>query len=83
LLSLTSQQAQLYYAGKTCYIGVFYSREKAALAAYEIAKEILKTEKSSAEGGTLSPEATKAAVNAAKKAASEGVNERDPRLASK
>ncbi|KAL7464256.1 hypothetical protein ACHAXS_006391, partial [Conticribra weissflogii] len=37
-------QAQLYYAGKSRYIGVFDSREKAALA-YENAREVLKTEK--------------------------------------
>ncbi len=72
-------QAQLYFAGKSRYIGVFDSREKAALA-YEIAREKLKTEKQSAEGGSLSPKATEAAVNAARKAAFEGVNERDPRL---
>lgn len=72
-------QAQLYFAGKSRYIGVFDSREKAALA-YEIAREKLKTEKQSAEGGSLSPKATEAAVNAARKAAFEGVNERDPRV---
>ena len=76
------QQAQLYFAGKSRYIGVFDTREKAALA-YEIAREKLKSEKSSAEGGSLSAKATEAAVNAARKAAFEGVNERDPRLASK
>lgn len=72
-------QAQLYFAGKSRYIGVFDSREKAALA-YEIAREKLKTERQSAEGGSLSPKATEAAVNAARKAAFDGVNERDPRL---
>jgi len=75
-------QAQLYFAGKSRYIGVFDTREKAALA-YEIAREKLKTEKSSAEGGVLSPKRTESAVNAARKAAFEGVNERDPRLATK
>ena len=35
-------QAQLYYAGKSRYIGVFDTREKAALA-YEIAREKLKS----------------------------------------
>ena len=34
-------QAQLYYAGKSRYIGVFDSREKACLA-YEISREVLK-----------------------------------------
>lgn len=71
-------QAQLYFAGKSRYIGVFDTREKAALA-YEIAREKLKAEKQ-AEGGQMSPKATEAAVNAARKAAFEGVNERDPRL---
>merc|ERR1712238_638018 len=52
--------------------------DKAELA-YEIAREKLKSEKS-AEGGVLSPKKTDAAVNAARKAAFEGVNERDPRL---
>jgi len=75
-------QAQLYFAGKSRYIGVFDTREKAALA-YEIAREKLKSEKSSAEGGVMSPKRTEAAVNAARKAAFEGVNERDPRLAGK
>ena len=36
-------QAQLYYARKSRYIGVFDDREKAALA-YEVAREILKTQ---------------------------------------
>ena len=75
-------QAQLYFAGKSRYIGVFDTREKAALA-YEIAREKLKSEKSSAEGGHLSPKATENAVTLARKAAFEGVNERDPRLAGK
>lgn len=77
------QQAQLYFAGKSRYIGVFDTREKAALA-YEIAREKLKSEKSAADsGGGLTPKATEAAVNSARKAAFEGVNERDPRIASK
>lgn len=75
-------QAQLYFAGKSRYIGVFDTREKAALA-YEIAREKLKSEKSNAEGGQLTPKATEAAVTLARKAAFEGVNERDPRLAAK
>jgi len=75
-------QAQLYFAGKSRYIGVFDTREKAALA-YEIAREKLKSEKAAAEGGAMSPKRTEAAVNAARKAAFEGVNERDPRLAGK
>lgn len=73
-------QAQLYFAGKSRYIGVFDTREKAALA-YEIAREKLKSEKAQGDG-VLSPKATEAAVNTARKAAFEGVNERDPRLSS-
>lgn len=75
-------QAQLYFAGKSRYIGVFDTREKAALA-YEIAREKLKSEKLNAEGGSLNAKQTDNAVNAARKAAFEGVNERDPRLSSK
>mmetsp|Transcript_35148 Transcript_35148/g.76220 ORF Transcript_35148/g.76220 Transcript_35148/m.76220 type:complete len:1099 (+) Transcript_35148:367-3663(+) len=67
-------QAQLYFAGKSRYIGVFDTREKAALA-YEIAREKLKHAKNSAS----SPKATEDAVNAARKAAFDGVNEKDPR----
>ena len=68
-------QAQLYFAGKSRYIGVFDSREKAALA-YEIAREHLQNKSVS------SGKDTDAHVNAARKAAFEGVNETDPRLAS-
>ncbi len=67
-------QAQLYFAGKSRYIGVFDSREKAALA-YEIAREHLQNKSVS------SGKDTDAHVNAARKAAFEGVNETDPRLA--
>ncbi len=70
-------QAQLYYAGKSRYIGVFDTREKAALA-YEIAREKLKTDRPSESSG-LSLKETEANVNAARKAAFEGVNETDPR----
>ena len=73
-------QAQLYFAGKSRYIGVFDTREKAALA-YEIAREKLKTDKM--DQGGLSAKMTEGMVNAARKAAFEGVNERDPRLSSK
>jgi len=62
-------QAQLYFAGKSRYIGVFDSREKAALA-YEIAREKLQN-----KNGVLSAKDTEAFVNAARKAAFEGVNE--------
>ena len=71
-------QAQLYYAGKSRYIGVFDTREKAALA-YEIAREKLKTDKPASEQSAQSLKETEANVNAARKAAFEGVNEKDPR----
>jgi hypothetical protein len=64
------QQAQLYYSGKSRYIGVFDSREKAALA-YEIAREVLKEEKG---GGPLTQEVIDKNVNLARKAAFAGVN---------
>jgi hypothetical protein len=70
-------QAQLYFAGKSRYIGTFDTREKATLA-YEIARKKLKSEKANAEG-SLSPKQTpENAFNAARKAAFEGVNEKDP-----
>jgi len=75
-------QAQLYYAGKSRYIGVFDTREKAALA-YEIAREKLKTDKSSSDHSTQTLKETETNVNAARKAAFEGVNEKDPRLSGK
>lgn len=75
------QQAQLYFAGKSRYIGVFDTREKAALA-YEIAREKLKSEKSAVDGA-LTPKQTENAVNAARQAAFDGVNEKDPRVAAK
>lgn len=70
-------QAQLYYAGKSRYIGVFDTREKAALA-YEIAREKLKSGKSSDVNNQCIQD-TDAAVSMARKAAFEGVNEPDPR----
>lgn len=76
-------QAQLYYAGKSRYIGVFDTREKAALA-YEIAREKLKADnKTPADQSAQTLKATENAVNAARKAAFEGVNEKDPRVPSK
>jgi hypothetical protein len=70
-------QAQLYYAGKSRYIGVFDTREKAALA-YEIAREKLKSDsRSPGDASSQSSKATESAVNAARKAAFEGVNEKD------
>lgn len=70
-------QAQLYYAGKSRYIGVFDTREKAALA-YEIAREKLKSDKSPDTSNQCIQD-TEAAVSLARKAAFEGVNEPDPR----
>mmetsp|Transcript_10459 Transcript_10459/g.15322 ORF Transcript_10459/g.15322 Transcript_10459/m.15322 type:complete len:81 (-) Transcript_10459:355-597(-) len=69
-------QAQLYYAGKSRYIGVFDTREKAALA-YEIAREKLKSDPK--ETMNQNAETTDAKVNDARKAAFAGVNEPDPR----
>ena len=62
------QQAQLYYAGKSRYIGVFDSREKACLA-YEISREVLKTDK----GEDPKPSEIDANINLARKAAFAGV----------
>jgi len=64
-------QAQMYFAGKSRYIGVFDTREKAALA-YEIARAKLQKAKASNSN-------TEDAVNEARKAAFDGVNEKDPR----
>lgn len=66
-------QAQLYFAGKSRYIGVFDSREKAALA-YEIAREKLKA----GPKGESNPKMTENLVNLARKAAFDGVNEKLP-----
>lgn len=71
-------QSQLYYAGKSRYIGVFDTREKAALA-YEIAREQLKTDRP-IEAGSISLKETEANVNAARQAAFDGVNEADSKL---
>ena len=38
-----SQQAQLYFSGKSRYLGVYGSKEQASLA-YEIAREVLKAD---------------------------------------
>ena len=64
-------QAQLYYAGKSRYIGVFDSKEKASLA-YEIAREVLKTDE---EPSNPNQEQTNAAVSLARKAAFAGIND--------
>jgi len=65
-------QAQLYYAGKSRYIGVFDSKEKASLA-YEIAREVLKTDKN--DQGPANAEETDRNVTLARKAAFAGVND--------
>ena len=72
IFSSIFQQAQLYYAGKSRYIGVFDSKEKASLA-YEIAREVLKTDKG--EDGPANAEETDRNVTLARKAAFAGVNE--------
>ena len=61
-------QAQYYFAGKSQYIGVFDSREKAALA-YEIAREHLRDKYVRDKAHALDR------VNAARKAAFDGVSE--------
>lgn len=61
-------QAQFYFAGKSQYIGVFDSREKAALA-YEIARDHLKNRKA------RDPSEVEARISAARKAAFDGVND--------
>lgn len=65
-------QAQLYYAGKSRYIGVFDSKEKASLA-YEVAREVLKSEKDG--DGPANAEETDRNVALARKAAFAGVTE--------
>ena len=62
-------QAQLYYAGKSRYIGVFDNKERASLA-YEIAREVLKGDEGPSNAGE-----TEKNVNLARKAAFAGVNE--------
>lgn len=86
------QQAQLYYANKSRYIGVFETREKASLA-YEIAREILDKNKKPARSGTgvslasehtpMTEDETKRNFALAQKASYEGVTEivaRNPSL---
>ena len=62
-------QAQLYYAGKSRYIGVFDNKEQAALA-YEIAREILKDEK---QPLNVTADECEKNVNLAREAAFEGI----------
>lgn len=72
-------QAQLYYAGKSRYIGVFDSKEKASLA-YEIAREILKADNESELMGRL--EDIERNVGLARKAAFAGINDHCGKLSS-
>ena len=71
-LSPLSQQAQLYYSGKSRYIGVFGSKEEAALA-YEIAREVLKADKAAER--PVDAEEIERNLDLAKKAAFAGVEE--------
>ena len=59
-------QAQLYYAGKSRYIGVFESREDACYA-YEVARQILVSCKEPKDGEV------EVNINLARKAAFAGV----------
>lgn len=65
-------QAQLYYSGKSRYIGVFGSKEEAALA-YEIAREVLKADKAAER--PVDAEEIERNLDLAKKAAFAGVEE--------
>ena len=71
LFQIIKQQAQLYYSGKSRYIGVFDSKEKASLA-YEIVREVLKTDKGG-EGPKSAEEADRNVV-LARKAAFAGID---------
>ena len=64
------QQAQLYYAGKSRYIGVFDSKDKASLA-YEVARESLAGE----TDNSPSNDVVDRNVALARKAAHAGVKE--------
>ena len=66
-------QAQLYYAGKSRYIGVFDSKDKASLA-YEIAREILK----GTDNHNPAPSEVEKNVNLARKASFLGVGIDEP-----
>jgi hypothetical protein len=66
-------QAQLYYAGKSRYIGVFDSKDKASLA-YEIAREILKD----TDKYNPAPSEVEKNVNLARKASFLGVGIDEP-----
>lgn len=75
LVLSTLQQAQLYYAGKTQYIGMFDTRERAALA-FETAREKLNSDKLSS--GVLDLKATESAVKSARLAAYDVLNKKYP-----
>lgn len=63
-------QAQLYFSGKSRYIGVFDNKEKASLA-YEIAREVLKAD--DLETANMNQDGVKNAVDLARKAAHAGI----------
>ena len=65
-------QAQICYAGKSQYIGVFDTKVEASLA-YEIARKLLDSDPY--EAVSLSGEEIKANIGLARKAAWQGVSE--------
>ena len=65
-------QAQVYYAGKSQYIGVFDTKVEASLA-YEIARKLLNSDPY--EAVSLSGEEIKANIGLARRAALKGVSE--------
>jgi len=67
-------QAQLYFSGKSRYIGVFDNKEKASLA-YEIAREVLKAD--DLEASSMNQDDVKNAVDLARKAAHAGIVDLD------
>lgn len=72
-----SQQAQLYWGGKSQYIGVFDTREKANLA-YEIVRGKLKSAATPSTSTPVDKASAMAAVSEARKAAFEGAMEDYP-----
>lgn len=69
------QQAQIYYAGKSRYIGVFEDKGRASLA-YEVAREVIKMDKKG-DVGPVKADEEKKNVDLARKAAFLGVSEFD------
>lgn len=70
LFILTSQQAQLYFAGMSRYVGVFDTREEACLA-HEVFRKKLKSEKV-----TDDKEKIKKVIIAARQAAYDAVKDK-------